>query len=391
MTHDLVLIHRNGSERLVFAADSGDWFSFATCLRHIVIGDADKLEVTREFLNGEDSVLFGEAAYRFLLQVICGLHSPLVGETEVYGQFKQAVATFPLPTTPVGKQLERLFQSLLADAKKIREAHLQDLGSQSYGSLLRRELKGLSRIRILGAGHLVQEILPWLSKDGSIKGSAIKGSAIKGSATTDSAAPDSAATERQIIEIYVRDLAKARRELGRRADDVELHELSQFSKPQQQRAAGETGRAPAANSRVDALIRTPRGGRFDALIIAAPVSAQWLNQWMRAALDDSPQDPKEDSQGEAPVNERGFAFEDGAVGSMGQHSLVIDLRADSSTDPIFGVPKILTLADLLNRISTQQNLICERKALALAAVESCAQERVRHVEYRPFGWDDVCA
>ena len=58
---------------------------------------------------------------------------------------------------------------MLEDVKKVRSKHLSDLGSQSYGSLLRKEVKRLSQtqVHILGAGHLCEEILPWIAKDGT--------------------------------------------------------------------------------------------------------------------------------------------------------------------------------------------------------------------------------
>ncbi|MBX7232593.1 MAG: hypothetical protein K1X29_10955, partial [Bdellovibrionales bacterium] len=50
------------------------------------------------------------------------------------------------------------------DVKNIRHHHLKDMGGQSYGSLIRKEIKNAKKIQIIGAGHLVQEILPWLTK-----------------------------------------------------------------------------------------------------------------------------------------------------------------------------------------------------------------------------------
>ena len=135
-----------------------------TCLRKIAFGASDSMGEIK--IEAGDQILAGEDAYRFCLEVICGLHSPLVGETEVFGQFKNAADSWVIPAGPFGLEMRRFIRSIIEDAKKIRSAHLSDLGSQSYGSLLRRELRGVGELTIVGAGHLTGEILPWISKDG---------------------------------------------------------------------------------------------------------------------------------------------------------------------------------------------------------------------------------
>ena len=50
--------------------------------------------------------------------------------------------------------MQKFAQALLEDAKRIRHRHLADLGSQSYGSILRKDLKGISHIHMIGAGSL---------------------------------------------------------------------------------------------------------------------------------------------------------------------------------------------------------------------------------------------
>ena len=60
-----------------------------------------------------------------------------------------------------------LVQRVLADAKALRAGHLSNLGTQSYGSYLRKNLIA-SRVHVIGAGHLVQEITPYLEKSGRV-------------------------------------------------------------------------------------------------------------------------------------------------------------------------------------------------------------------------------
>lgn len=96
----------------------------------------------------------GEAAYAFLLEVICGLHSRVFGETEVLGQFKAFCRQHP--------ELEPVGSWLLEDAKAIRSCHLTGIGSQSYGSVVRRWCGEQHPVLVLGRGQLAQKLQPWI-------------------------------------------------------------------------------------------------------------------------------------------------------------------------------------------------------------------------------------
>jgi len=99
-----------------------------------------------------------EAAYVHLLEVVCGLHSPIVGETEVLHQFKVFAESLPIEHSPLRDVCARL----LADARTVRAQHLIGLGSRSYGSAVRRYLRASGRVAMLGTGVLAQEIVPFL-------------------------------------------------------------------------------------------------------------------------------------------------------------------------------------------------------------------------------------
>lgn len=126
---------------------------WATCLRSLAF-----FSVEPEAQNG-DSVFRQADAYRFILEVICGLHSPVVGETEVFGQFKQFASSW------VEREPSRapLIQRLLTDAKEIRSQYLTGQGIQSYGSWVKAHLDG-EPVHILGAGQLAREIEPHIAK-----------------------------------------------------------------------------------------------------------------------------------------------------------------------------------------------------------------------------------
>ncbi len=294
MYSELILIHRQIPT--AFVADSG-WMLWQTCLRKIAFGGAEAMGSIQ--IETGDQILSGTDAYQFCLEVICGLHSPLVGETEVFGQFKNASEAWDLPETPIGNVIRRFVRSLTEDAKRIRSNFLADLGSQSYGSLLRRELRETREMTIIGGGHLTTEILPWLCKD------------------------------HNDVKVRVRDLQKTQ-ELQKKFPQAQFANLKDKS-----------------------------GCLKGALILSAPVSASWVTSWINA---------------------------DSSL------KLIVDLRGDSGNDPIeFGQTTVIALDEVMSRISQNQEIIARRRDEALKAVSEAAHTRLRAVENRPFGWDDVCA
>lgn len=326
MFSDLILVHRPGGhsassptaslrDDLVHALveHKASVFCWQTCLRQIAIVDEASLELARpEFACG-DEIHHGDAAYRFLLQVICGLHSPLVGETEVYGQFKAAVQIFSAPATPWGSQLKRFFKVLFEDAKRIRQAALEDLGSQSYGSLLRRELKGFTRVHLLGAGHLASEILPWIAKDGIE------------------------------IQVHARDPEKARMALASALGEAQISIRALIG-----------DLAAESSASVGPFLAHEKS----VVVVAAPIASGLLIRYLESL----------------------------------QPLLVIDLRADSTSDAVrCGEVRVLKLEDVFAQISENKQVIEQRKSAALALIESAVEVLSNHVEYRPFGWEDVCA
>ena len=132
----LEIVHREPGTHLI-PAGAPTW---RTCLREIsfsngAAADRSPAESARRLSEGE--------AYRVLLEILCGLQSPMVGETQVLGQFKAFLATLGHDQAWLG----RLGQRLLADAREIRTKYLQGLGSRSYGSAVRRHLAACSSRR----------------------------------------------------------------------------------------------------------------------------------------------------------------------------------------------------------------------------------------------------
>jgi glutamyl-tRNA reductase len=158
MHSQLVLIHRP-KEAGAFNGLGPNWLVWQTCVRQLAIGFGPDFDVPAGL---KDHKMCGAEAYQFLLEVVCGLHSPVKGETEVHGQFRQFVEQVE-KTEKKHPHLDVL-KKINLDARQIRANHLQRLGSQSYGSLARKKLRGLNEAHIVGAGHLTREILPWLAK-----------------------------------------------------------------------------------------------------------------------------------------------------------------------------------------------------------------------------------
>jgi len=137
-----------------------------TCLRQIAFLPQNVVEVP--FEEG-DEIFSGQEAFAFLLEIICGLRSPIVGETEIFGQFKTFASLALENQNSLTLPLRGLFQSLIQTAKSVRAEHLVGLGSQGYGSLVRKLSKKDSAITLLGSGQLVEEILPWVAKEKTLQ------------------------------------------------------------------------------------------------------------------------------------------------------------------------------------------------------------------------------
>lgn len=126
-----------------------------TCVREIAFVDAaGDLPAAAEIWHDEE-------AYARLLEVVCGLDSPIVGETEVLHQFK----VFADSLAPDAREWRELCRSVLGDARAIRARHLVGLGSRSYGSAVRRYVRSCAHVAIVGTGMLAKEILPFVSDD----------------------------------------------------------------------------------------------------------------------------------------------------------------------------------------------------------------------------------
>ena len=128
-----------------------------TCLREVLFSECADL------LDGAGGTpLLDGRAYRLLLEILCGLQSPMIGETQVVAQFKGFLAELP----PEHAWIHRAGQRLLADARQVRTTHLQGLGARSYGSAVRGCIGPSEAVVLVGTGKLAVDIIPHVAEAG---------------------------------------------------------------------------------------------------------------------------------------------------------------------------------------------------------------------------------
>ena len=158
---DILLVHRKSNRN--FSPELQQAAIWKTCLRQILFITENEINAISDELTNEDQILRGEAGLSLLLEILCGLHSPIVGETEVFGQFKSFIDGRKALNDSLFADHQKWLSFVLTEVKRTRAEHLVGIGSQSYGSLLRRHTKNLSSATICGSGQLAQEIIPWLA------------------------------------------------------------------------------------------------------------------------------------------------------------------------------------------------------------------------------------
>ncbi|MBC7693539.1 MAG: NAD(P)-binding domain-containing protein [Methylotenera sp.] len=142
---------------LLSSGPNGEILFLDTCQRWLWVFSSKSERACSHFSQLE--VFRGEEAYRFLLSVATGLESRLQGETNIFGQIKEAW----------GNQVSHhgWMQKLFEDTKEIRSLYLNSLGRPSYGKLVAEFLKqhpsDKGTILILGAGDIAKSVVPELN------------------------------------------------------------------------------------------------------------------------------------------------------------------------------------------------------------------------------------
>ena len=153
-----MIYHRGlkGSENSNFLNEPG-LARWTTCVRSLLIAPSD-LQTGQKY----DEIYRGVEATQFLTEIVAGLKSPMLGETEVHGQFKEFISQVE---SDISEKLYLELMSVHFLARKVRAEFLKNLGCQSYGSFARKKMKEVKELTVFGSGQLAKEILPWLVKN----------------------------------------------------------------------------------------------------------------------------------------------------------------------------------------------------------------------------------
>jgi glutamyl-tRNA reductase len=140
-------------------------FVMKTCQRTIVLSyDHNPLEQINDAQIHE--YFEGKEAYSYLLEIICGLKSKLVGENEIVGQFKDAYKEYVAQPEKCSRLLQ-IIEKLFKDAKEVRTKYLLGLSQKTYSSIARKHIvskhKGDS-VLILGSGQLAEDLINQFKK-----------------------------------------------------------------------------------------------------------------------------------------------------------------------------------------------------------------------------------
>lgn len=151
--------------------DEKSFFVLKTCLRTLIIDfQYPSFRLSSNTFSPPTSlcqeVYFGKEAYIFILEVLCGLRSKLLAESEIVGQFRLGLAAY-LESPQRQNLLIKILEKLLKDAKEIRRSYLTGITQKSYAALARKLIlkKGkASHVLLIGSGKLCLDIIHQLKK-----------------------------------------------------------------------------------------------------------------------------------------------------------------------------------------------------------------------------------
>ena len=150
---------------------SSGGFCLDTCQRWVWVLDSESSIWARvRSLMPKSDFYPGKSAYLFLLRLATGLESEILGETDIFGQMKEAWRIASETKDFRGTFFPGLLSRLFEDTKEIRSRHIQNWGGASYGSLVRKVIRdhsqktsvALGPVFLVGAGQIAQSIAPFL-------------------------------------------------------------------------------------------------------------------------------------------------------------------------------------------------------------------------------------
>lgn len=168
---DLIIINRKPNQAHFDPSGALKLSVWKTCLRQILFTTSDQMSQNSDDLSllPDDQIFSADKALVFLSEILCGLHSPVFGETEVFGQFKTFVDQQTEKKDELVNSSQKWVRFLYEIVKNIRTQYITGLGSNSYGSTIRKLTRDTGTLSILGAGQLATEILPWIAKNKKVQ------------------------------------------------------------------------------------------------------------------------------------------------------------------------------------------------------------------------------
>lgn len=166
----VIHLHKTKVKASEFSFPKGSAFHLDTCQRSLWVFNSEGLaepfnEVDFKADGCGIEIFQGLNAYLFLLRTAAGLESEVLGETDVFGQFKDAWRKAERLGNAFCLDLAPWIQRVFEDTKEIRTRYLHHLGGSSYGSLVRKLIKNqVSKrsISLIGAGKIAQSVAPFL-------------------------------------------------------------------------------------------------------------------------------------------------------------------------------------------------------------------------------------
>jgi glutamyl-tRNA reductase len=159
MLQQLIVYNFHPSEKITLFNQEKAPFILNTCQRTIIVS----LEIIQTPLT---KPYCGSEAYAFLLEIICGLQSKLLGENEIVGQFKTAYKDY-LTQNNRCNNLLMIIEKLFQDAKDIRTNYLIGLCQKTYSSIARKHIINkfqAKEVLILGSGSLAEDLINQFKK-----------------------------------------------------------------------------------------------------------------------------------------------------------------------------------------------------------------------------------
>jgi len=142
-------------------------FILSTCQRNLVVYyNQESISPTQGFSYQAQGV----EAYQYLLEIICGLQSKLIAESEIVSQFKHAYKSY-LEKENRNSSLIRVLEKLFKDAKCIRSEYLKGISQKTYSYIARKNLVGKyqgKEVLILGSGKMAEDLILQMNKKARI-------------------------------------------------------------------------------------------------------------------------------------------------------------------------------------------------------------------------------